>query len=104
MTVPDWLALLGAVVVGVASAARLTRLVVDDTWPPVVWLRGWYLSWARPDWHDLVQCAFCSAPWATLGVLGWAVVSDLHWTWWLFNGWLAAAYAAAMVVVRDTPD
>jgi hypothetical protein len=100
---PDWL-VLAAAAVGVLGTARATRLVVDDTWPPVLWLRSWYLSRAPEPWHDLVQCAFCLAPWVALPNLAWAVLSDLHWSWWLANGWFAAAYAASMVVVRDTPD
>jgi hypothetical protein len=29
------------------------------------------------------------------------VTSDLGRRWWLFNGWLAASYAASLIVVRD---
>jgi len=96
--------LLAAVVVGIAGTARLTRLWVDDTWPPVAWLRRHYLRLAPSDWEDLATCAFCAAPWAAALTLGWAITSDLHWTWWLFHGWLGGAYVASMIVVRDTPE
>lgn len=92
-----------AVVVGVLSSARLTRLVVNDTFPPVEWLKFQFIRLVRgsESWSKLVQCPWCLAPYATAAVLAWAVLSDLHWTWWAFNGWLAAAYVASMIVWRD---
>ena len=30
-------------------------------------------------------------------------VSDLHWTWWLVNGWWALSYLAAILVSYDQP-
>ena len=101
---PEWAWLAVAVAVGVMGTARLTRLMVDDDWPPVVWVRTWYLSWAPQNWADLVQCAFCFAPWVAAPNIAWAVLSDLHWSWWLLNGWLSVAYAASIIVVRDTPE
>ncbi len=84
------------------SVARLTRLVTVDSWPPVVWLRiKWDTLTNDGPWSDLVHCPYCAAPWLALPVIGWAFLSDLHWTWWLFNGWLALAYVAAMIVARD---
>lgn len=96
---------IAATIVGVMSTARLTRLITTDTWPPVVWLRIKVASFAESrgldEWGDIVTCPYCAAPWLTFPVLAWAIWSDLHWTWWIFNGWLAVAYAAAMIVARD---
>jgi hypothetical protein len=100
----DPLVLVAAVVVGIVGVARLVRLAVDDDFPPVVWLRVRYITWAKGGWETLPTCAFCMAPWITLVALAWAVASDLHWTWWAFFGWLAASYASSMIVVRDTPE
>ncbi len=108
-----------AFIVGVIAVSRLTRLIVDDDWPPMVWLRGAYLralaslfhadqgdQQARraTSWYHLVECPFCVAPWLALGSLGWAWGSGLAWHWWVFHLWLAAAYLAAILNVRDIPQ
>lgn len=99
------LGLIFATVVGVLGTARLTRLVVDDSYPPAAWLRDRWRRLTRDGpWAELVDCAFCAAPYIAAPNLAWAVLSDLHWSWWLVNGWLAAAYSASMIVVRDTPE
>jgi hypothetical protein len=100
----EWPELLAAVVVGVLGVARLTRLVVDDDWPVVVWFRRqWDRFWKQSAWVTLIECPFCVAPYFAAMSIAWAVLSDLHWSWWLFHGWLAVAYVSAMVNVRDIP-
>lgn len=92
--------------VGVLSVARLTRLVTADTYPPVKAVRDWWelrVTKSGP-WAELVTCPFCAAPYIAAVVLAWGWLSDLHTPWWVFNGWLALAYVAAMIVVRDTPE
>jgi hypothetical protein len=41
------------------------------------------------------------------GAIGWFAltffVPFLAWAWWLFWGWLALSYVAAMVIERDQP-
>jgi len=102
MTEPDWPHLIAAVVVGILSAARLTRLVTSDDFPPTVWLRVAYANLTRHGvWSSLLQCLWCFGPWMTLVIGTWAVLSDLHWTWWAFNGWLAASYVVSMIVFHD---
>lgn len=89
-------------VVGVLSAARLTRLLVADEFPPVVWFRiKWDEATKDGSWSKLVHCPWCAAPYFSAIVLAWALLSGLHWTWWVFNGWLAGAYLASMVVFHD---
>lgn len=98
-----------AIIVGVLSIARLTRLLTLDTYPPVVWLRTWWdvKTDYDPDspnemsWGELFHCPWCMAPWVTIPVAAWGYYSDLNWAWWAFNGWLAAAYAAAWITTRD---
>lgn len=104
-----------ATVVGLLSIARLTRLVTQDTFPPVAWLRAKWdqlnektvkhqyggINVVPGGWTDMLHCAYCFSTWATIPVLGWAILSDLSPAWWIINGWLAAAYVAAMIVARD---
>lgn len=94
--------IIAAAVVGVVSAARLTRLITQDTYPPVVWLR---MKWADitndGPWEKLISCPWCAAPYITAIILAWGLLTDFQVAWWVFNGWLAAAYLASMVVVRD---
>ncbi|MFD9824875.1 DUF1360 domain-containing protein [Streptomyces violascens] len=64
---------------------RLTRLVVRDDFPPLLWARGklaggWggpaqdvpvYRAGWSPQWlADLVTCPWCASAWVALGVVG----------------------------------
>lgn len=99
---PWWYFVL-AVIVGVLSAGRLTRLVVNDHWPPVERLRNiWDANSERlGGWWLLLHCPWCFSPWIVLLVGTWAVLSHVHWSWWAFNGWMAAAYLSSWLVYHD---
>lgn len=101
----DWPSVV-AVIVAVISIARTARLLTYDDYPPVAWAREkaklWFLSGERRmKWVALTECPFCLAPYLTAGMLAWMWLSDLHWTWWLANGWWAMSYVAAIIVARD---
>lgn len=95
--------LVAALVVGVVSVGRTARLLVHDDFPPIAWLRLRYVAAlpAHSRWAKLAECQFCIAPYLAAGMIAWAWFSDLHWTWWLVNGWWAAAYFAAILVSYD---
>ena len=98
----DPLAIAAAVGVGVIGAARLTRLVTKDHWPPMSYVRNKYVELTEgSEWSVLAECPFCVAPYVVAADMAWALQSDLGRSWWLFNGWLAASYAASLIVVRD---
>lgn len=97
----QWIA---AVVVGVLSVARTARLLVFDDFPPVRAVRERALARLNEDWSGLLTCAFCLCPYLSAGMIAWAWVSGLHWTWWVINGWWAASYVAAIVVAYDQPN
>lgn len=94
--------IVAAVVVGVVGTARLVRLVTSDTFPPTVW---WRIKWAEitndNEWSKLFSCLWCFSPYVTAANLAWALLSDLHWAWWVFNGWMAASYVASWLVFHD---
>lgn len=91
-----------AVGVGILSVGRLTRLITQDSFPPVVWLRmKWDAKTEGGGWNLLLHCHWCLAPWLVLPIGAWALLTDFHWSWWLFNGWLAIAYLTSMIVERD---
>lgn len=99
-----------AVFVGVLSTGRLVRLLVNDAFPPSAWLRTKWddrTSDRTGDevkdgkWTVLVHCPWCASPYISAIILAWALLSHLHWTWWVFNGWLAASYAASWIVFHD---
>ena len=102
----DELVAAAAVPVGIVAAARLTRLVTKDHWPPMSDLRRMYVELTEgTEWSVLAECPFCVAPYVVAADLAWALKSDLDKPWWVFNGWLAASYAASWIVVRDdVPD
>jgi len=88
--------------VGVVAAARLTRLVTKDHWPPMAFVRRKYVEATEgTEWSVLAECPFCVAPYVVAADLAWALRSDLDKAWWVVNGWLAASYAASLIVVRD---
>ncbi len=99
----DWPTLLAAFVIGTIAVSRLTRLVVDDDWPPMQWFRRVWDRHVHNAWSVLVECPFCVSPYLAAFSIGWAILSDLHWSWWLFHGWLAVSYLAAMLNKRDIP-
>lgn len=97
---------LAAVIVAVISIGRTARLLTYDDYPPVAWARTkvqhWLLSGdRRMRWVALTECPFCLAPYLAAGMLAWMWASDLHWTWWLINGWWAMSYLSAILVARD---
>lgn len=101
----DTATLVAAVIVGVLSVARTARLLTHDTLPPVVKFREWASArLEESDWEELIHCPFCMAPYLAAGMIAWAWVSELHWTWWLINGWWGLCYVAAIVVAYDQPE
>lgn len=87
------------------AGARLTRLVVFDSYPPSVWLRVKWDDWTEDSqWNPLLKCGYCLSPWLVLalGLVGW--FSGPHWLWWAFTAWMAASYIAAIVVAYDGDD
>jgi len=98
----EWVA---AFILAVVASARLTRLVVWDKYPPTAWLRiKWDTITDDGEWSVLAHCGYCFGLWAALFVVGWGWLSDLHWSWWLFCGWLTVGYFAAMTMAYDGDD
>lgn len=94
-----------AALVAIFGVARLTRLTAEDSFPPIVWLRDrWITRFNRSSWSELALCPFCQAPYHAVIAGLWAWLTDFHWTWWVFYGWLSVAYVAAIVVARDIPN
>lgn len=102
----ETLLLIAAVVVGTVASARFTRLVVHDSYPPARWVRDKWVEVVRghEEWSLLFNCHWCFAPWVVAPNLAWAILSDLHWSWWIVNGWLAASYAASWIVHHDEDE
>lgn len=104
----EHLTLLAAFLLGTLGVARATRLVVADTWPPMVWLRLRWATWTaqterREGWEPLLSCPWCASPWLAAGSLTWAYLADLPTAWWLVHLWLAGSMLAGMIVLRDEP-
>lgn len=94
-----------AAAVAAVAIARLTRLVIFDSFPPSAWLRGKWESWTEgSSWSPLLQCQYCLAPWLTAADIVAGLASDLHATWWVVNAWLAVSYVASIVVAYDGDD
>lgn len=88
--------------VTIVSASRITRLLTFDAFPPIRWVREKYED--RTDgsgWQLIAYCPWCMSPWVTAGVVAWGYLTDWDLYWWLVNGVFAAAYLAAMLMVRD---
>lgn len=91
-----------AVLTGLFSAGRLTRLFAQDAWPPAVSLRVWWDRVTKDgEWSLLAHCHWCLAPYVTAVVMASALLSNLHMVWWIVNGWLAASYVVSMIVEHD---
>jgi hypothetical protein len=92
-----------AAVVAVLAVARITRLIIDDEYPPMLWLTARIANKLPEKWIKLVECAWCVSPYIAIADIAWGWASGLHWSWWLGNTWAALSQAAAMVNVRDIP-
>lgn len=109
--------------VAVFCAARLTRLLAFDDWPPAAWLRERWDARTRPvadedhvvrehPWRKLLHCPYCLAPWMLAPVMGAAVLVGyappggtlLAQLWWFGAAWLGGSYAASIVVIYDGDD
>jgi hypothetical protein len=100
----EWYVWLAAAFIAIVSVGRTARLLVWDSFPPVEWLRlKFFVAVGDNPWRKLGECAFCQAPYLSVGMVAWMVLSDLHWTWWLINGWWALSYLAAILVSYDQP-
>lgn len=93
-----------AAIVAVFASARVARLIGFDSYPPVAWLRSKWDAHVTGDWNALVHCGYCSTPYITAADLLWGWLTDWQEAWWIVNIWLAAAYAAAIVVSYDGDD
>lgn len=92
-------------VVGVIGTARVTKLLTEDMWPPVHWLRSrWLTYWGESGWAELFICPFCMSVWVAAANMGIGYATNWPLWWLLVNGWLTVAYVAAMIVARDIPD
>lgn len=110
MTLDNEFAIVASAIVAALAVARVVRLVVDDDYPPMLRLKGWYVHRVSVEWVPLAECPFCVAPYVSLPAALWyaSLWAWPHWTvnnwiWWIVNGWAALAYVAAMIVVRDLP-
>jgi hypothetical protein len=88
----------------VLSVARTARLIVWDDFPPMMWLRPRLIAWFGEKWGKLWTCQFCLTPYLTAGIILWAWLCDLHWTWWVINGVWGLSYVAAIIVAYDQPE
>jgi hypothetical protein len=94
----------------ILAVERVLRLVVDDDYPPMVWAREKFVNAVPEKWGKLVECPWCAAPYIAAGFLAWTAIDyrwmfgyGLHWTWWLFNAWLAISWIASWLSLRDVP-
>jgi hypothetical protein len=114
----EWVA---ASVLCVIASARITRLIVFDVWPPVLWFRNKWDEWTGyrdskgelttdeegnvlGKWTPLVHCGYCAGMYVAPVVVlsGW--LSEWHTAWWIVCGTLSAAYAGAVFVAFDGED
>jgi hypothetical protein len=94
-----------AAVVGTLSAARITRLITWDKFPPAVRVR---MIWDRltndGEWSLLFHCPWCMGFWVTGGVVLWGYFTEFDKWWWITNSIFGLSYVAAMVIVHDGDD
>lgn len=102
--------LVPAILVAVLGVGRVARLITHDEFPLSVW---WRRTWQdkivvnHRQWALLFLCFWCLSPWLMLAAIGSFLLSInvewIAWAWWLFWGWMALSYVAAMITARDEP-
>jgi hypothetical protein len=96
--------LLAAAIVAVLATARFTRLIVDDSYPPVQWLTEKFVRKVPEKWGVLVECPWCVSPYIAAIIAGWGWASGLHWSWWFVNTVAALSWLAGFMSMRDVPE
>lgn len=86
--------------VGTLAAARVTRLIVEDDFPPAVAVRNFIDSRFPAKWATLFHCPFCMGFWVSLMNLTWAWFWPSS-AWWFVNLAFAGAYVIAWIVYND---
>jgi len=95
--------LIAAFIIGTLACTRIVRLIVDDEYPPTMWLTEQFVRRVPEKWGKLVECPWCCAPYVVLVDMIWAWSTDLHWTWWFGNVWAAVAWLCGYLNLRDIP-
>ena len=95
-----------AILVTILGSGRITRLIVHDSFPPIVFLIGlWDRATLRSSWNKLFHCHWCLSFWVTASVIGLFLLSlnygPMHIAWWMVFGTLGLSYVSAMVIERD---
>lgn len=94
-----------AALVGTLSAARITRLITWDKFPPAMWVRDmWDRITNENDWALLFHCPWCMGFWVSVAVLAAGEWSDYNRWWWLVNVAFGLSYVAAFIVTHDGDD
>lgn len=92
-------------ILATGATARLTRLIVFDTYPPAAWVRvQWHRITRDGSWAKLVDCAYCAAPYVAAGILAWGYWTGWQTAWVIVCAWLTVSYLAAIWVRFDGDD
>lgn len=92
-----------ALTVDTLAAARLTRLVTEDTWPPAVAARRAAIDWLdrnAPDYAHGLTCPWCASPWIAALLVAAHQAADRHGrnrVWVLALLPLAISHAAGLL-------
>ena len=105
MDIPVWV----AVLIGIVSTARMTRLITHDDFPPVEAVRNWWVRHTNDSWGSLILCPFCLAPYLTAVQITWFLLLWdegwlFTWFWLLPHAWWAVSYVVAIIVSYDQPE
>lgn len=90
-----------AFIVGTVATGRVVRLLTQDSFPPIEWLRVRWVAYTGEKWGLLAECPWCAAPYVAAANVTWAWLSDLSTAWWIANLIAAVAYLAAIIVIHD---
>lgn len=106
--------LIAVVLTTIVSAARITRLLTWDDFPPTKTLREWYGRKAGDAWGLLLFCGYCCSFWVTAAIVGWGWLAGVYEDhpetttpfsiWWAVNAVFAASYLAAVFMANDGDD
>lgn len=102
-------------VIAVLSAARITRLLTFDAFPPIKWLREKYEDATDGSpWQTIAYCPWCMGFWVMAALTVWAYAvgvvgpdrdaTTAQAVWWGVNWIFGGSYVASMVMVRDGDD
>lgn len=91
-----------ALLVAALAAYRVSRLIIDDEWPPIVWFRRRVLDRFGKDsaWFTFISCYWCVGAYVSAAV-AWVAFPSQSLREWALTAAAISAFVGVLGVLLD---